>query len=181
MTAPIGLEQRLLLFRHAFDKAFAAAPITTLETFEDLLAVRVAGDPYALRVREITGLVASRKIVPLPSKRPELLGIAGNRGSLVAVYSLAALLGYGADSKPTPWLALAGGSDPIGLGFEAFEGFLRVRSGDLHSARVAEGAKPHVGETVLVEGNQSRRVVDIPSTLGALAVHTGAAGSPKES
>jgi chemotaxis signal transduction protein len=180
MTAPIGLEQRLLLFRHAFDKAFAAAPITTLETFEDLLAVRVAGDPYALRVREITGLVASRKIVPLPSKRPELLGIAGNRGSLVAVYSLAALLGYGADSKPTPWLALAGGSDPIGLGFEAFEGFLRVRSEEMHASRPTEGAGHHVEEIVLA-GNQSRRVVDIASTLAALEVHTGAAGSPKES
>jgi chemotaxis signal transduction protein len=180
MTAPVGLEQRFLLFRHAFDQAFATAPITSVETFEDLLAVRVAGDPYALRVREITGLVASRKIVPLPSKRPELLGVAGNRGSLVAVYSLSALLGYGVESKPTRWLALAGASDPIGLGFEAFEGFLRVRSGDVHAARSTEGARHHVGDVVLL-GNQSRRVVDIPSTLATLEVRSGPAGSRKES
>jgi len=180
MTPPIGLEQSLLLFQRAFDEAFATAPIPTPEKFEDLLAIRVAGDPYALRVREIAGLVASRKIVPLPSRRPELLGIAGNRGSLVAVYSLAALLGYGADSKPTPWLALAGGSEPIGLGFQSFEGFMRVRSGDVHAARPAGGSRAHVEEIVIV-ANQSRRVVDIPTTLGALAVHTGTAGSPKES
>jgi chemotaxis signal transduction protein len=180
VTAPSGLEQRLLGFRRAFDQAFAVAPITAVEAFEDLLAVRVAGDPYALRVREITGLVASRKIVPLPSRRPELLGVAGNRGSLVAVYSLAALLGYGADSKPASWLALAGSGEPIGLGFEEFEGFLRVRSGDVHAAHAAEGAKPHVAQVVVV-GNQARRIVDIPSTLAALDVHTGVAGPLKES
>jgi chemotaxis signal transduction protein len=180
VTAPVALEQRLIAFRRGFDQAFATAPITSVETFEDLLAVRVAGDAYALRVREITGLVASGKIVPLPSKRSELLGIAGNRGSLVAVYSLAALLGYRADSKPTPWLALAGGSEPIGLGFEAFEGFLRVRSGDMHEARPTEGARPHVGEVVLA-GNQSLRVVDIASTIATLEVRSGTARSPKES
>ncbi len=183
MTAPSGLEQRLLDLRRAFDQAFAVAPNTTVETFEDLLAVRVAGDPYALRVREITGLVASRKIVPLPSRRPELLGIAGNRGSLVAVYSLAGLLGYGADSKPASWLALAGAHEPLGLGFEELEGFLRVRSGDVHVAHPAEGARLHVGQVVIVgnKSSQSRRVVDIPSMLATLDVHAGVAGPPKES
>lgn len=180
MTAPLGLEEKLRSFRHAFDQAFAVAPVTTVETFEDLLAIRVAGDPYALRVREITGLVASRKVVPLPSRKPELLGVAGIRGSLVAVYSLATLLGYGADSKSIPWLALAGASDPIGLGFAAFEGFMRVRSGELHTARAVDGARPHVGQVVRVESH-SRWVVDIPSTLGTLEVQAGAAGAHKGS
>jgi chemotaxis signal transduction protein len=180
MTAPLDLDQRLRLFRHAFDQAFAAAPIATVDTFEDLLAVRVAGDPYALRAREITELVASRKVVPLPSRRPELLGVAGIRGSLVAVYSLAALLGYAADSRPTSWLALAGASKPIGLGFEEFEGFLRVRSGDVYPAPPEEGTTRHIGDIVRV-ANQSRRVVDTGSMLGALAVHAGIAGSSKES
>ena len=179
MTAPRGLEERLLGFRHAFYRAFAVAPVTTRGTFEDLLAIRVSGDPYALRVRDITGLVVSRKIVPLPSRRSELLGIAGIRGSLVAVYSLAALLGYAADAKPTSWLALAGASSPVGLGFEDFEGFLRVRSGDVYAAPSTEGARPHVGEVVRVE-HQSRRVVDVPATLEALAVRTGVAGPSKE-
>jgi chemotaxis signal transduction protein len=179
MTAPLDLEERLLGFRHAFDHAFAVAPVTTRGTFEDLLAIRVAGDPYALRVRDITGLVVSRKIVPLPSRRSELLGIAGIRGSLVAVYSLAALLGYAVDSKSTAWLALAGAPPPVGLAFEEFEGFLRVRSGDVYAAPSAEGTRPHAFEVVRVE-NQSRRVVDIPATLEALTVRTGVAGPSRE-
>jgi chemotaxis signal transduction protein len=180
MTAPLGLEQRLRSFREAFDQAFAAAPITTIAAFEDVLAIRIAGDAYALRVRDMKGLVASRKIVPLPSRKPELLGVAGIRGSLVAVYSLAALLGYGADSRAPSWFALAGASEPIGLGFEEFEGFLRVPSADVHAAQAAERSRPHVGVVIRVQ-NQSRRVVDIPSTLAAVEVPSGVAGSPKES
>jgi chemotaxis signal transduction protein len=179
MNAPFDLETKLASFRDAFDRAFAAAPITAAEESEDLLAIRVAGHAYALRLREIRGIAASRKIVPLPSSRRDLMGIAAIRGTLVAVYSLAVLLGYGADSKPTAWLALVGATDPIGLGFEEFEGFLRVRSTDLHATQPAEGRRPGAGEVVRVDG-QSRRVIDIPSTLGTLEVRAGAAGSPQE-
>ena len=180
MTVPSGLEQRLADVRKAFDEVFATAPITTVPTFEDLLAIRIAGDPYALRVREITGLVVSRKLVPLPSRRPELLGVVGNRGSLVVVYGLAAILGYGADSKATRWLALAGGAEPIGLAFGDFEGFVRVRSADLHAASATLGVRPHAMEVVLVD-NLLRPVVDIASTLTTLGVPVGIATVPKES
>lgn len=180
MTAPTGLERRLLLFREAFDQSFAAAPNATVETFEDLLAIRIAGSAYALRVREISGLAVSRKIVPLPSRRPELLGVAGIRGSLVPVYSLGALLGHGVHSKLAPWLALAGASDLLALGFEEFEGFVRVSSRDVHAQQSGDGAIAHVREVVRV-GKQSLRVVDVRSTLGALDVHSGAAGSTKGS
>jgi chemotaxis signal transduction protein len=169
MTAPVSFEQRLLGFRQAFDQAFAVAPFNKVETLEDLLAIRVAGDAYALRMRDISGLIASRKIVPVPSRRPELLGLAGNRGGIVTVYSLGALLGY--DSGAASWLALA--RESVGLGFEQFEGFLRVRTGDIHATT---SATRHTGHVVVV-GSESRPVVDIPSMLAALDV----AGSPKES
>ena len=178
MTAPRGLEQRLLGFREAFDRAFALAPATAVEMLDDLLAIRVAGDPYALRMRDLTGLVASGKIVPLPSPRPELLGVAGIRGSLVTIYSLASLLGYGADGQRTSWVALAGTPQRVGLGFDDFEGFLRVQAADVHGADPAARAGPHLGEVVRVR-NVSHRIVDIPSTLAA--IHAGGAGSSKES
>jgi chemotaxis signal transduction protein len=180
VTAPLGFEERLARFRREFDEAFAAPPTTTVEASEDLLAIRIAGHPYALRMREIREVVASRKIVALPSHKAELLGLAGIHGSLVAVYSLAALLGHRADSKPLSWFALAGGADPVGLAFEQFEGFLRVRAADVHATHPAETGKPPVGQVVRAQG-QSRRIVDIPSTLGALEIHTGLAGPPKES
>jgi chemotaxis signal transduction protein len=179
VTAPLQLEQRLALLREAFDQAFAAVPATVTETSEDLLAVRVAGDAYALRLREITALVASRKIVPLPSRRRELLGVAGHRGSLVAVYSLAALLGYEADSKPPSWLVLARSAAPVGLAFGEFEGFLRVWSKDLHKA-APEGGSPALVEVLRV-GTTTRPLVELRKVLETLEVHPGKAGSSKES
>ena len=170
MSQPAGVDARVLRMREAFDRAFAVAAAGG-EAFEDMLAIRVAGDAYALRVGEIKGVLASRKIVPLPSKRRELLGVAGVRGSLVAVYSLAALLGYELDREPPSWLVLAGSPEPIGLGFSGLEGFVRARRADIHAGLPGEGARLHLAE-VVGTGTGSRPVVDITSALGALALFT---------
>ena len=179
VTTSPELDPRLLRLRDAFDQSFATAPVVDVEALEDLLAIRVADDPYALRMRVIAGLAASRKIVPLPSQSPHLLGVAGIRGSLVPVYSLAGLLGYPSASKPASWIALAGSPDAVGFGFEEFEGFLRVRSTDVHAAHVTDVARTGAGEVVRV-GQQVRRVIDLPSILNTLKVRPGAAGSTKE-
>ena len=119
MTTTPSLEETLRDLRESFDQSFAIAPVVEGDGLEDILAVRIAGDPYGLRMREIRGLVATRRVVPVPSRRPELLGVAGHRGAVVTVYSLAALLGYPVDVAPTPWLALVGESEPLGFGFAA--------------------------------------------------------------
>jgi chemotaxis signal transduction protein len=174
MTTTFDVEQRLLHFRRDFDQGFAAAPSAAATVFEDLLAIRVAGDPYALRVREIAGMVASRKVVYLPSRKPALLGITGIRGSVVPVYGLAALLGYGASARPAPWLALVGISVAVAFAFEEFTSFLRVESGAVHAAqRESDGP---LTASVVQMGNASLRVVDIASMLAALDIHAGTAG-----
>jgi chemotaxis signal transduction protein len=170
VTTAFDLEERFRSYRRAFDEAFAVAPAETTETYEDLLSIRVRGDAYALRLREVTGLVTSRKIVPLPSRRPELLGVAGNRGVVVTFYSLAVLLGHGSDARSPSWLALAG-SEPIALGFEAFESFLRVRSNDIHKS-LSSSASAHIGHLARVD-NRSIPVIDIQSTLKTLVAQTG--------
>jgi chemotaxis signal transduction protein len=180
MTPRESLEEKLVQLRQAFDSTFASLPAPSVDSDEDFLAVRVGGDPYALRSVDIKGIVPSRKVVPLPSRRPELLGLVGHRGSLVSVYSLAALLGYIIESTGTPWLALVGSSDPIGLGFQEFEAFLRVRSADIHHAEEPTGDRHNQREVVRV-GNLSRPIIDIRSMLGALDSRAGTAGPGKES
>ncbi len=112
--------------RGQFDQSFAAPPRTDLEQLETLIAIRVAGDPYALRIGEINSLASDRKIVPLPSATPELLGAAGVRGAVVPVFSLAALLGYGLGLGSARWLALCGTDEPLALAFSDFEGCVQV-------------------------------------------------------
>jgi len=179
MTTTPSLEETLRDLRESFDQSFAIAPVVEGDGLEDILAVRIAGDPYGLRMREIRGLVATRRVVPVPSRRPELLGVAGHRGAVVTVYSLAALLGYPVDVAPTPWLALVGESEPLGFGFAAFDGFFRARGSDLRAAEEHGRATLHV-RSVVVMGNQLRRVVDVPSVLRTLEARGEDVGSRKE-
>src|SRR5437764_764516 len=93
--------------RATFDQTFGLPFLSQgADRREDLLAIRLAGNAYAIKVREISGLANNRKIIALPSAIPELLGIAGIRGELVPVYSLAALMEVNRGSEGDRWLAL---------------------------------------------------------------------------
>ena len=59
--------------RNMFDRTYAVPPSSPgAEQSEGLLAIRLAGAPYALRINEITGLANNRKIAAMPSPVPEL-------------------------------------------------------------------------------------------------------------
>ena len=176
---PFDLDVRLAEMRNAFDRSFAAPPAAVAGETLDLLAIRVAGSPYALRVREIAGLTASKKIVPLPTQRGELLGLAGMRGSLVLVYGLAILLGHTHDHAPVRWLAISGSAEPIALGFAELEGFLRVPLSDVHRSNESDRAKKPISAIARV-GDLVRPIVDIPLTVAALKIRTGTAGFAEE-
>jgi hypothetical protein len=92
--------------RREFDQSFAQPPATELARVENFLAVRIGGDAYAMRVAEIAGLYADKRIVPLPSPLPSLLGTVGFRGQIAPVYDLAMLFGYPA--RPRSGICCAG-------------------------------------------------------------------------
>ena len=164
--------------RRSFDQAFASPPRRAQDEVEPLLAIRVAGSPCALKVREIAGLATGRRIVPLPSRISELLGLAGIRGRLVPVYSLAALLGYGQGTAPERWLLQCGTDERFGLAFEEFEGYLRAPRSDVYVVSQAEAARRHVEEVVRV-GAAVRPVVDVASVMEAVKGR-GGLGSPSK-
>ena len=75
VKAEASLElQQLAELRRTFDRTFAAPPAAKAETSERLIAVRVAGESFMLRADHTTGLFKASRIVPLPSRIPELLG-----------------------------------------------------------------------------------------------------------
>jgi chemotaxis signal transduction protein len=136
-----------------FDRGFAEPARTATEDVERLLAIRVGGEGYAVRLGDVTGLVVDRKLVPLPSRTPGLLGIVGLRSGLAPVYSLAALLGYGAVAEPPRWIVLVGTGPLYGLSFGEFDGHRQVTRAEI-SSRQAErsGANLSVPESVRVDG-----------------------------
>jgi chemotaxis signal transduction protein len=152
--------------RAAFDAAFARPPSAAGQDAVALLALRVAGEPVAVRVLETAGLMPARRIVPVPSRRPELLGISGIRGAVVPIYGLARLLRRGDDGEPR-WilLAAAGGEERVGLAVATFERHLLVPAGDLRPA--AAGAAAHAPE-LLHADDAPRPVLSIPSLVRAI-------------
>lgn len=128
---------------------------------------------------EISGLVTNKKIVAFPTPIPELLGVAGIRGALVPVYSLAMLLGYNAETERTRWLALCGTEDPVALVFSEFEGYVRVPLTQLYAAEQKDVARTHVRHVARTT-DMVRAVVSIPLIRRAIQRRCGNDGVSKE-
>jgi purine-binding chemotaxis protein CheW len=83
------------------------------------LAIRIADRACALRLADIAGLVADKKIVRAPTSDPHLIGVAGYRGQVLAVRDLQALCDCGRATAPR-WLAVARVA-PVAFAFAAFD------------------------------------------------------------
>ncbi|MBI4584439.1 MAG: chemotaxis protein CheW [Planctomycetes bacterium] len=122
MTKEAGLfSTRAADIRRAFDRSFAAALDPKTEEVEGILVFRVAEDRFAVRLREIAGLVKSGNLVPVPAKTRALLGLAGIRGELVPIFSTAKLLGYACHEEAN-WIFLCREPSRLGFAIGEFEG-----------------------------------------------------------
>jgi len=162
--ATASLAERAAALRQEFDQSFALPPRVETAATEDFLAVRIGAEACALRLGEVSGLYADRKITPVPGGGPAQLGIAGFRGTILPVYSLQALLGRASAERPR-WLVVAAGA-PVALGFEAFQGHLRIARDAVLTQQSAERrfhARHYIRAQSLV-----RPVIDLASVLDAL-------------
>ena len=192
-----ALQERLLELRQSFDRAFSEPQLEQrADATIELLVIRVGRDPYAVRLAEIAALEADRSITSVPSDHPELLGVAGVRGVLVAVFDLAALLGapraadlsagaqahqparsLAAAQAPQSahglrWLVLAKGG-PIAFAFSAFDGQLSVSRAAFASAEPSQRGRVR---EVARGGGLSLPVIDTPGLIRALDERPGARG-----
>ena len=152
--------------RGTFDRSFAEALRTEAETFEDLLAIRVGGDPYAIRLSAITGLFTGRRITRLPGLVAELLGVAAFRGTLAPIYDLRMLLGYPGVGT-SRWLVMTKTEAVIGLAFDQFDGHLHLPRSRLMTDDRADAARQHV-RGVAQTAEAVRPLIHIPSIFDAI-------------
>jgi len=166
---------RLADLRREFDASFAAAPQGEAVERDNLLAIRIAGDAYALRVSQIAGLFADKVVTPLPTPVAELKGLAGFRGRSAPVYDLAALLGYPRSGK-TRWLVLARAAGSLALAFDEFESHFAVASdmsaGEIVRSpgavlKVSAALRPQVFDAVRYQGAM-RPIVDIDTIIESI-------------
>jgi chemotaxis signal transduction protein len=163
--------------RQEFDTAFSRPPPAQADPAEDHLAIRLGPDAHAVALAEIAALAPLRALARLPGPLPELLGVAGWRGTIRPVYDLAALLGYAPASAPR-WLVWAAVA-PVGLAFETLEGHLRVPCTARARPDGDQPARRHV-HAVLHTGGGVRPVVALVSVLEALRAAAARVSVPPE-
>jgi chemotaxis signal transduction protein len=180
LTSLSPIAAKVAELRSVFDQA-RAAPFSAgaEEQTETLLAIRVSRDAFAIRIAEVSSLATDSKIVALPSSVHELLGVAGMRGTLVPVYSLAALLGYGTEPEQARWLAVCGNDEPFALAFGVFEGYLRVPLTGLYEVEQKDAARSFLTHVARAT-EMVRAVVSIPVLRQAIQERCGDQGVPKE-
>jgi chemotaxis signal transduction protein len=121
-----SLTERLHELQRHFGEAFARPQESSTAATHQLLSIRTGENRVMLRLAEVAGIHPCPKLVALPSPRPGLLGVVGVRGRVLAVYSMAALLGTARSETQPRWLLLPRASDQMALGVDSIEAFLNV-------------------------------------------------------
>jgi purine-binding chemotaxis protein CheW len=153
--------ERVLTPGELFDAGFAAAPLPPPPAHRDFLCIRIGGEPCAIPLADIASLHTELRVVALPTRAPELLGVAAIRATVVAIYDLGAALGMPGTGAPR-WTAVVRGRQ-AGFAFAGFEGHARIPDRSI-AAATQHG---HVRGQFSLDG-QPRAIVDLGSVLTAL-------------
>lgn len=169
MSGDSGID-RVAELREAFDRGFAETPSEVREETVNFLRIRIGAQAFAVPLSEISGVLADKRITPLPSAASALLGVAAHRGDIVPVFSLRALLSHG-DEEHSRWLMLAGDDRVAGFAFDHFEGHVRVAAADVAPAQPAAAGK-HIRASVRIAGELCP-IVSVDSLMEELSNGVG--------
>jgi purine-binding chemotaxis protein CheW len=161
-----GLIERAAELREAFDRSFALPLADAPETGQMFLILGVGAERYVMAIDTLLGIEHHRKIVPLPLRAAGLLGLAGFRGQLAPVFSLASLLGSAGGPEMPTWLAFCKGPTPVAIAFDRLEGAVRFAGAEVHAAE-AKGSPPRLTKQMVRVGSNILSVIDVPSLIEA--------------
>jgi chemotaxis signal transduction protein len=166
-----------------FDHTFALPPSMDSPLDEDLLTIRVSGDPYAIRLVDIAEIISGCSVVSVPSVMPDLLGLAGIHGGIIPVFDLSSILGYGPDPGSPRWMTLCGSEEPVALAFSEFEGYLRLQKSALHADEDFREKREHVKYVTNIANTPdgARAVISIPLIMANIRNRTNKHRPTKES
>lgn len=173
-----NLTEQLVAMRGAFDESFAAPLQLEEEALERLLLIRVAGEAFAIRNVQIARLARMEKLLRVPSRLPELMGIAGIRSTLVAVFDLASLLGLDSGAA-SGWLALTPGETPVALAFQHVDGHVSIPRTSLYPSHESSVTGPYVMEAVRI-GQVVRGLINVPTIVESIQRRAGVVNSNGE-
>jgi chemotaxis signal transduction protein len=172
---------RAAQLQREFDRGFAEPPRQdNARAREDLLALRAGSDDCVIRLSAMRGLLARPTIVALPSPVTELLGLAGLRGALLPVFSLAALQGQPLPTEAPAWMILIEADGLVGLAFEELLGHVSLDRDEIAALPpTSDGgaSRPDVIPQAARVGETLRPLVDVPSLVAGLRRRVGVIGA----
>jgi len=133
--------------KRSFDLTFQQPLVERGQEVVHLLVVRIGTARFALKVADLAGLARAQTVVPLPGADSGLVGLAGLKGRIVAVYSLAAMIDCPElSTEQNRWMVLCRCEKEIALGFTAVTGTIMVPRTEL--SPVSPGAPRHATDAV---------------------------------
>lgn len=159
----VDLEKRVAELRAEFDRAFADSVAETQPEFLDVILLTVAGDRYALRFADVTGVHAGRAVSPVPTSSRVFSGLMGLRGVIVPTYDLAGLLGYPAAERPR-WVISLRHATSVGVAFDRLDAHRRVALSDVkNQGGAADDSRPTRGG--IIDAGATIPLIHLPSLL----------------
>ncbi|AKT43670.1 chemotaxis protein CheW [Chondromyces crocatus] len=163
------VQARLRELRQTFDEGFARAEAEQDAEPILLLGLHVGMSRFAVPIADLAGVHPCSKIAPLPTGPEGLLGLAGVRGRLYAVYALGALLGVDASAEAPRWLLLAKGAESVAFAVSDVDAHLRAKGTEL---RPFDGARGGYVGWLLEQGARRLGVLDVRSLLSTIEQRT---------
>jgi chemotaxis signal transduction protein len=161
-----ALDAGVAELRRAFDQTFAVRPPAPSAAHVDLLALRVAGDPCVVFLRDINGILRATRIASVPGAPADVLGLAGVRGTLVPVFALASLLGHTVQ-EPARWLLICGTDEPLAFAVAAIDGHFQLPESRLHTNAHHADGRPHISQVAETDAGV-RPVINIPHLVAGI-------------
>ena len=159
------LVSRAAELRAEFDLSFAASHEVSRAKGDSFLEIKVGDGVFALRLAEIAGLFSDRKITPIPSAAPALLGVASFRGMITPVYGLEAFF-----EKPinrgARWLAVSAVAQ-VALAFTGLIGHTRRSPGDALPSPPGQQAQKFTRHFLPI-GDHLRPIVDLEAIVAEI-------------
>lgn len=158
--------------KRSFDQSFQQPLVERGEELVHLLVVRIGTSRFALKVADLAGLARAQTVVPIPGADSGLLGLAGLKGRMIAVHSLAAMIGcQDLSTEQNRWMVLCRREKEIALAFTAVTGTMMVPRTEL--SPVSPGAPPHATDAV-GSGVEQLWLLDVGSIAETIVKKTGA-------
>ncbi len=176
-------ESTLDRLRRDFDATFAEPALAQDRVKQDpLLVIRAGGQKFALRQRDVAGILPERRVIPVLGA-DALLGVSGVRGEIVSVFSLTELLGAPRSSTPPSqsWLALLRGDRRVALGFDQFDAYRDIAESETTIQPAGPSAPPFVAEVAQRPGGTPRWIIDAGLVLAHIRKDRAPQGERGES